>query len=319
MNSKRSAKRSGRSRDSQQKSERSLQEKSADSEYSNIIQEATERFRRPRPWLEAEPEDARRAAWCAIFPRSKFGKRQDDQLLRVIAVVKRDGPLTSAGFTEIARAVVDQVLVYQQTEVELKNMVSEMVSGTERSEYLRLLTRYWELRYRPQIDYPKSYSALYQAIADGLKYLETYRPTQSDFAIQALQEAFIGLMQSKYDWTKNGLPTMSEVTEMAKAQLERVGRSTTGWPKKRRLAGLGWLPRGHAGRPKKRELDANLKAKQEALSIISQQVDFDWTQVRDRLKAASGGKKLYERAEIERLKKNGEPRYSFEVDDEEAE
>src|SRR6516225_4178256 len=128
MNSKRSAKRSGRSRDSQQKSERSLQEKSADSEYSNIIQEATERFRRPRPWLEAEPEDARRVAWRAIFPRSKFGKRQDDQLLRAIAFVKRDGPLTRPDFIEIASVAVDQVLVYQQTETELKKMISEMVS-----------------------------------------------------------------------------------------------------------------------------------------------------------------------------------------------
>jgi hypothetical protein len=293
-----------------------------DSEYSNKIKEMTERFREPRPWLEAEPEDARRVAWRAIFPRSKFGKRQDDQLLRAIAFVKRDGPLTRPDFIEIASVAVDQVLVYQQTETELKKMISEMVSGPE-SEYLQLATRYWELLYRPEIDYPKSYNALFQAIADGLKYLESYKPTIADFAIQALQEAFVGLMHYKYDWSKKGLPTLGEVTEMAKPHLERVGRSITGWPKIRRHAGLGFLPQGRAGRPTKRELDANLKAKQEALSIITQQVEIahagDWTQLLDPLKAASGGKKLLERQEIERLKKYGEPRYSFEVDDEEVE
>jgi hypothetical protein len=291
-------------------------------EVNKDLQEMVERLRESRPWLEAEPEDARRVAWRAIFPRSTFGKRQDDQLLRVIAFVKRDSPLTCA--VEITRAAVEQVRVYQQTEVELKKMVREMVSGPERSEYLRLLTRYWELRYRPEIDYPKTCDAFFQAIADGLKYLETYKPTKADFGIQALQEEFIGLMHYKYGWSKKGLPTKGEVTEMAKAQLELAGMPIkSGWTKMLKEAGLGWLPQGRAGRPMKREVDANLKAKQEARSIITQLVELEhprnWIHFVDRLKGVSGGKKLYERAEIERLEKYGQPNHSFEGDDEEVE
>src|SRR6516164_6368788 len=97
MNSRRSARRSRRSRDSQQKSEGPGRFKAlaptperADDwkrrftpEQVKDLEEMAERLRMACPWLEAEPQEVRRVAWLQGFPRSMSGKRQDDQTLAI--------------------------------------------------------------------------------------------------------------------------------------------------------------------------------------------------------------------------------------------
>jgi hypothetical protein len=316
MNSKRSARRSGRSQDSRQKSElseerrsRSLQDSLAATperaddwkryfapEQSKAIEEAEEQFRVTFPWLEA-PEEVRRVVFRASFPRSISGKYQDDTLARVLAFAPRDIPLTER-----------RVEITRRANGEFTPPDISLAKGIPLGRRLALLcglSRFGEA------DSPRTDSEFFASIVTRLKYLGTHRPLQSDFAIQALQEAFIGLMQTKYDWGKKDFPTKGKVTEMAKAHLEKTGRSIkSGWTKMLKEAGLGWLPQGAAGQPKRQEVDDNLKAKKEFLSkltkYVNEQLQGNWVVMLWEAKHVFGGKPLYLQEEQSRLKEANE-------------
>jgi hypothetical protein len=271
-------------------------------EQIETIKEMTKVFREGFPWLEAEREEVRMVTWRASFPRSISGKRQDDQLTRALSFTKPNGPLTSANLIEVAKVAAEIVLGWREKEIYPKSL-----EGGFEFEFLRLATRLFKLYNLSEIDYPKSAGAFFQTIAEDLKFLENYKPTASDFAIQALQEAFVGFMRTDYDWGSRGLPTKGKVIEMAKVDLEKTGKSIKyGWTKMLKEAGLDWLPEGVAGRPKKQEVDANLKAKKEFLSKAAQFVNDhkggDWIAMLERAKSAFGGKELYLQEEQDRLK-----------------
>jgi len=122
--------------------------------------------------------------------------------------------------------------------------------------------------YPPEINHPQTASEFFQAIADRLRHLETYRPTAGDFAVQALQEVFVGLMNGPYQWGKKGLPTKGQVTQFAKEYLKLSGRNVRKgtWTDLLKEAGLNWLPPGKAGRPSKQKVNENIKTKKVFLS-----------------------------------------------------
>jgi hypothetical protein len=159
-------------------------------------------------------------------------------------------------------------------------------------------------------------SVYFKAFAERLRFLETPRtPTRGDFAVDAIQEAFMGLTSSKYHWGKKGFPTKGEVTQMAKASLAEAGRKVrkSGWTELLREAHLDWLPKGDAGRPSKADMDANAKAAREIRAIITQAekeiFNGDSIRFRDNLRTAFGAKTEYQRSEQDRL--NSLPKSEF--------
>jgi hypothetical protein len=151
-------------------------------------------------------------------------------------------------------------------------------------------------------------SVAFKSFAERLEYLETPRtPTAGDFAVDALQDAFMGLTKSQHQWGKKGFPSKGEVTQMAKASLAGSGRNVrkAGWTALLREAGLDWLPKGDAGRPSKANLDANAKAAREIRAIITEAEKSiykgDSIRFRDNLRSALGGKTEYQRSEQDRL------------------
>jgi len=168
---------------------------------------------------------------------------------------------------------------------------------------------------------PKTYSEFFFAIAERLRYFENFKPTAGDFAVEELQGAFGGLMQSKYKWGKNGYPTKGDVTQIAKAFLEKSHRKAwrSTWTEPLKTAGLDWLKPGKAGRPPKNEVDLITKSKKAFLSKQTQYVNDwfggDWRKLDDKAKHVFGGKNLYQRDEQARLKKDS----NFSYDDDVAE
>jgi hypothetical protein len=149
---------------------------------------------------------------------------------------------------------------------------------------------------------------LFREFAERLEYLKTPPvPTAEGFAIDALQDAFIGLTWRKYRWGKKGFPTKGEVTEMAKASLSESGRDVRkgGWTHLLRKAHLDWLPEGKAGRPSKAGLDETEKATREFKSICTRMVKEkfggSFILARDAARAAYGNKSEYKRSELDRL------------------
>jgi hypothetical protein len=140
--------------------------------------------------------------------------------------------------------------------------------------------------------------------------------------VEALQNAFVGLMQSKYGWGKKGLPTLGEVSGMAKVLLEKEERPVrkSGWTELLKTAGLGWLPKGAAGRPSKREVDKNVKAKQEFLSkqtqFVNEELGGDWSRLNEKAAYVFGGEQLVIDAEMERLKQYGGQQKSADEEEE---
>jgi hypothetical protein len=165
-------------------------------------------------------------------------------------------------------------------------------------------------------------SRFFIAVGEHLKHLETYKPTACDFAVEALQNAFVGLMQSKYGWGKKGLPTLGEVSGMAKVLLEKEERPVrkSGWTELLKTAGLGWLPKGAAGRPSKREVVKNVKAKQEFLSkqtqFVNEELGGDWSRLNEKAAYVFGGEQLVIDAEMERLKQYGGQQKSADEEEE---
>jgi hypothetical protein len=327
MKSKRSARPSRRSQDSQHKtpvpsepgaeiqplgSKLQGEERTDDwkgyfsPEQSKVLEEATELLRAGLPWLEA-PEKVHRVVFRASFPRSVCGKYQDDNLARVLAFANRDTPLTEPQLVEITRrafSVLSPPDISRREESLAKEIpLAPIVAALHR------------LGREGVADAPRTYSEFFANVATRLEHLETYRPLASDFAIQALQEAFVGLMERKYDWGKKRFPTKGEVTEMTKAQLERAGNSIkSGWTKMLKEAGLEWLQPGAAGQPKKREVDDNLKAKKVFLDkltkYVNEQLQGNWVAMLWEAKPVFGGKPLYRQEEQNRLKEANEFSYS---------
>jgi hypothetical protein len=171
---------------------------------------------------------------------------------------------------------------------------------------------------------PKTGSEFFGAITEVFRHLESYKATPGDYAIQALQNAFVGLMQNNYAWGKGGLPTKSEVTTMAKKFLEKEQKPAPkgGWTKLRSDARLGFLPSKRAGRPpSERKVDEILKAKQEALSnttkLVNEQWGGDWQRLNDIIKIARGGKKSALQSELDRLNEQyGQPQLPNDEDGE---
>jgi hypothetical protein len=130
-------------------------------------------------------------------------------------------------------------------------------------------------------------------------------------------------MEGKYEWEKKGLPTPGEVERMAEADLERQGKSWKGkWAKLRRIAGLGFLKPGKAGRrPSKQEVDKNIKDKQEFLSkqtkFVNDVYGGNWRPMLEKFNPVFGGKKQVQQDEAEHLKEASvQPR--FPEEDEES-
>ena len=216
-------------------------------------------------------------AFLRLFPRSAVGKYQGDSLMRSMVCVKAGGGL-------------------------------ELLSAIE---VIKAISADWDLFGPDRFGSPgPRASDFFQAVLTRLKYLETYRPKAGDYAVDALQDAFVGLMYGKYDWGKIGTPTKGEVIEMAKAILKSQEKSKkSGWTELLRTAGLGWLPEGAAGRPSSFEVDRNLKDKQEFLSKLTQHVNEvlggKWSRLNDKAGYVFGGKQLTQQHETERLKRYG--------------
>jgi hypothetical protein len=259
-------------------------------------QKATDLIKKEFPWCDAPPE-ARKVALLADFPRSIAGKHQDDYLSWAICRAVRDNPDSDNLTVEIVKVASGiwkrDPEAYQALDID---------SSTHSQGYLDVLARIRETHGLLKGRVPETFSDFFDQLAERLRYFETNKAAAGDFAIEALQDAFVWLMQNKKSWGKKGLPTKRLVKAMAQTLLKQDKRrsdfSKAYWSDLFKTAQLDWLPQGVAGRPSKRELDETQKAKQEALTAITQQVnaryDGSWQRFRDALKPASGGKKTYQ-------------------------
>jgi hypothetical protein len=252
-------------------------------------------------WIYAECEKVREVSITAGFRRSLAGSRQNEWLLRLIYCAHehyKDEPnLARTKIFEAARDYFSPTGIREGCSELNQFPHGHLFDATKRlHDFLD--------RRSPS---PRSTIEFFEAIADCLEYIESFRPALRDFAIETLQNAFVGLMQSKCGWETKGLPTKGEVIAMAKAHLERhqyeVPRS--GWTGMLKDGGLDFLPAGKAGRPSKAEVDENLKAKQEVLSIITRMVNErdngDWNAMLSRVKPSCGAKKAVLQSEQARL------------------
>jgi hypothetical protein len=265
-----------------------------------IMQAQTENLKQKCPWLCATPEQARCVATCAIYPRSRLGSKQSDWLLRVIYLVRDRYPGDING---AAREIVE-ILTAPRISLPDEKYTSE-------GSFFWLIYRFSKsLGLDGSSFQPKTGSELFGAIADGLLYLEDYKPTARDYAIEALQGSFVGLMQSNYLWGKKGTPSKGEVTEMAKVRFQdrelKTDFAKSSWSDLLKAAQLYWLEPREAGRPSKASLDENVKAEREYLSICAQAIRVchggDPKRARDAAKAAWGNKAEYRRSEEDRLR-----------------
>jgi hypothetical protein len=286
-----------------------------------FVREAIETMKKVFPWLCAKPE-AQLVAYRATFPRSIAGNRQDDQLLRKIYHTwqhyRQDVQLARL---QIVEMVSSHVAMKEDSNIEGLGDEHPGSLSSPASELAKLVSEVARLS-RGQSFQPKTDTEFFSRIAGDLNYLETHKPTAGDYAVEALQDAFVGLMQSTYAWGQKGYPTKGEVREMAKAILKRQGKSKkSGWTELLRTADLGWLPEGAAGRPASLEVDRNLKAKQEFLSKQTQYVNEvlggDWSLLNHKAGHVFGGKQLAQQHETERLKQYG--RQELSPDEEESE
>jgi len=271
-------------------------------EQIDALQEAANTLKKGMPWLLAARQEARIVAVRACFRRSVLGVMQDDLVLRAIYGAKSDPKNPNPGFHKILEAAVRCY-----TSSNNQQNISQL-EGAPTGTLPWLAFELYKCADSGELFEPKTESEFFQGIAERLRRLETYKPTVGDFAVEAIQNAFVGLMQSKYAWGTKGLPTRGEVEQMAKSLLARDGKEKkSGWTDLRRIAGLDFLPEGRAGRPSKGEVDENRKAKQEALAIITKLCGGNWPKFRDAVKSASAGKKLFLRDERERLASYGHP------------
>ena len=269
-------------------------------EQIKVFEEVADDLNKALPWLSATRQEARVTAVRAWFPRSRFGDKQDARLLRAIyCVIQRRA--NAADFHEIVDAAAR---CCQSPE---DQPYFSQLEGAPKGTWFWIALELFKLLMPGEPFLPKTESEFFSRIAEALKHFETYKPTTGDFAVEALQNAFVGLTQSKYAWGKKGLPTKGEVIAMAKEHLERDGKSKgSGWTEMLEKAGLKWLPKGKAGRPTKQEVDENVKAEREYKALCTRAIrDFyngDPQSARDVLKAAYGNRAEYRRSENDRLR-----------------
>lgn len=272
-------------------------------EQIDALREAVDAISKGFPWLYATREEARRVAALAIFPRSKAGRRQGDSLSMIIFYTK----LRCQEANLLPREIVNAVIAWKDYLV----FFNELKGCASRGSLFHVVAELYECLNLGESFQPKSDSEFFSAVADRLKDLETYKPTKGDFAIEELQNAFIGMMKRDYDWGKKGHPTKGKVIAMAKERLRLDGRPWKGtWTNLLQIAGLDFLPEGRAGRPSKREVDENRKAKQQAHSALTQFVNSnggDWKKILESLTPLLGGKKQFEQYETDRLQAYGAP------------
>jgi hypothetical protein len=227
--------------------------------------------------LDRDPGPGLPVAIRSLFPRSIVGKYQDDPIMRSILMAARGRP-----FSELSQ-------------VDIMAMISRLMDPT-----IGFVRRYFEA-FSPRA------SEFFQLAAERLRHLETYRPTAGDFAVEALQNAFVGFRQN------GATTTRGKVIEIAKARLKQSGGksdfSKAYWSELLQTAGFGdWLPEGRPGRPSKASLDENVRAEREYKSLCTQAIkDFhggDPRRARDSLKAAFGNRSEYHRSEEERLREH---------------
>jgi hypothetical protein len=185
----------------------------------------------------------------SLFPRSIAGKFQDDPMMRSILMVTR--VTSDRPFSKLSC-------------VETIELIGELISRPPSQMVLCLgfVRRYFE-------SFSPSASEFFRLVAERLEHLDSYRPTDRDFAIEALQDSFVGFVGSG----NNDLPAIGDVIAMAKARLKREGKkedfSKSSWSDLLKESGLDWLPKKPAGRPKQ-SLDENQKAVREYKSFCTQ-------------------------------------------------
>ncbi len=237
--------------------------------------------------LHRDPGPGSPVAIRSLFPRSIVGKYQDDPIMRSILMAARGRP-----FSELSQ-------------VETIELIGDLTSRVpERLGALRsFVHRYFEA-------FSPSASEFFQLVAERLRHLETYRPMAGDFAVEELQNAFVGFVRWEHTRDESGIPTKGDVMEMAKERLreweKKADFSKGYWSELLQTAGLDWLPAGRAGRPSKAELDENVKADREYKAFCTLAIkEFhggDPKRARDFIKAAFGNRAEYRRAEQERLR-----------------
>jgi hypothetical protein len=277
---------------------RALEEQTYTPHQIVVIRDMETDLKKDFGWIYAESEKVREVAIAAGFGRSLSGSRQKDWLLRRIYCAQeqhKDDP--NLVRTKIFEAAKDHFSPSREEFSELE----QFPAGHFFDMVKRLggfLDRHGE---------SPNHIEFFKAIADRLKYIRDFKPAQRDFAIEAVQEAFVGLMETKYAWGTEGLPTKGEVISMAKAGLKQNQQTVPkgGWTKMLKDGGLDFLPEGKAGRPSKAQVDENLKAKQQVLSTITKLVNEghggDWHLMLLRVQSSSGGKKAALQNEQERL------------------
>ena len=84
--------------------------------------------------------------------------------------------------------------------------VAKEQEGTNNISFIRFITTFSkEFAHKADEDpgvITGKLSYQFQRVADRLAYLETHQPTNSDFAVDALQEAFCGLIHSYHGGVK---------------------------------------------------------------------------------------------------------------------
>ena len=112
--------------------------------------------------------------WRSFFPRSIVGKYQDDPIMRSICSAAKD-----RRFSELS-------------EVEIVELVGKVTTPAPRNigTLFCLVHNYFEAYDNAT---PSEFLGL---VVDRLKHLETYRPTNIDFAIEELQNASVGFWDS---------------------------------------------------------------------------------------------------------------------------
>jgi hypothetical protein len=275
-------------------------EKIFSSEELVAIRKATESLKQV-PWLCATSDQARSVAVSAMYPRSCLGAKQFDWLTRVIYAVRDRCPDINSAAREIVEIVTTSFN---------PSIADAWIRHAPDGSLFWLIGRLHSSLGFDGSFQPKTGSELFGAIAEGIQYLESYKPTAGDYAIEALQGAFVGLMQKNYAWGKKGRPTKGDVIEMAKARLQERKKKTdfakSSWSEFLKAAQLDWLPAGQARRPSKASLDENVKAEREYLSLCKQAIKDiyggDPKRARDSVKAAFGNKAEYRRSEEDRLR-----------------
>jgi hypothetical protein len=241
-----------------------------------------------------EPNDAEDSGLPStvrsFFPRSIVGDYQDDPIMRSILTQMRGRPFSELSPVETIELVGE--LTAPLPEGVWAQSFARGPFGSYNSSFAR-----W---YFESDD--SSASQFFQLIAERLRHLETYRPKARDFAIEALQDAFVGFGED--------LPTRGIVIEIAKQRLirarKKVDFSKSSWSELLQAARLDWLQPGRAGRPSKADIDENVKAECECKALIHKSLHEtyggNWLAARDALRAARGSKAEYRRTEQERLR-----------------